>query len=259
LTGQGKPASNGKGNQAERRGKKNENAHTPPDFLLAAALAVTALAAPVWAQATITAPGLIGQPACLGTSEVDDPLSGSISAVGTNQATLQIDAVSNLYSSLRAQAGDGGPTEFTLQFKAYNARTNSQQGSIGTFATVNSGSPNLAASTQVPFGLSANTPYYVTVYTTASGFGEARPLMRRCFMTGGTYTPSNESGQPGFVANTTSGCFSISPRTYQDVRNCLCGRSDLSQTAVTHNPDTNTQGQPGHTHEQARGRLGCAN
>ena len=218
--------------------------NTPPTFNLIVALLAVAFAGPVWAQ-TITAPGLKGQPACAGTGEVDNPLSGSISAVGTNQATLQIDAVSNLYSSLRAQAGDGGPTEFIIQFKAYNAKTNSQQGSIGTFATVNSGSPNLAASTQVPFGLSARTPYYVVVYTTATGFGEARPLMRRCFMTGGTYTPSNESGQSGFVANTTSGCFSISPRTFQDIRNCLCGRSRI----WTNDAQNTAQ----------RRTLGCAN
>ncbi|MCY4226854.1 MAG: hypothetical protein OXF20_04000 [Gammaproteobacteria bacterium] len=94
-------------------------------------------------------------------------------------------------------------------------------------------------------GLTEKTPYYVTVYTTATGFGESLPLLRRCFMTGSAYTPSNESGQPGFVANTTSGCFSISPRTYQDIRNCLCGRS-----RIWNDDDRNTA---------ERRNLGCAN
>ena len=70
--------------------------------------------------------------------------------------------------------------------------------------------------------LSAKTPYYVSV-----SIFNSTVLARRCFMTGGTYTLNNESGQPGFSNLNSSGCFSISPLTHQDVRNCLCGRSRI--------------------------------
>ncbi|MCY4284169.1 MAG: hypothetical protein OXC65_02375, partial [Thiotrichales bacterium] len=206
--------------------------------LAAAALVASMMASPVMAQ-TITSPGLIGPTACVGTGETDDPLTGTISAVQPNQVTLAYDARDNLYSALRSQLGDGGATSFPLRYRVYNARTNSQTGSEGGFATISSGSPNLASGNSVSFSLSEKTPYYIAIYSTASGFGESRPLLRRCFMTGGTYTPSNESGQPGFVNNTTSGCFSISPRTPQDVRNCLCGRSSIWDNA-TRNTETRT-------------------
>ncbi len=56
----------------------------------------------------------------------------------------------------------------------------------------------------------------------ASGSVPKQVLARRCFMTGGTYTMNvapNTSGQ-------NSGCFSISPLTIHDVRNCWCGREN---------------------------------
>ena len=217
---------------------------TPPPRKLTVFLLLAVLAGPVSAQ-TVTTPGLVGPPACAGTGESNDPLAGSISAVTTTTVTLSHDARNNLYSELRSRAGDGGATSFPLRYRVYNARTGSQTGSQGGFATITSSNPNLASGTNAPFALTEKTPYYITVYTTASGFGESRPLLTRCFMTGGTYTPSNESGQPGFVANTTSGCFSISPLTRLDVRNCLCGRSRIW------NDDTQNT--------TARQNLGCAN
>ena len=210
---------------------------------LAAALAATLLAAPVWAQ-TITAPGLRGQPACVGAGETDNPLSGGVSNVSTNSVNLSVADFTNLYGALRSTVGDGGPTSFPLWFRIRDAKTNAQVNST-LLATVNSGTPNLQNGTRSRGGLTAKTTYIYTIESTASGFGESRPLLRRCFMTGGTYTPSNESGQPGYVANTTSGCFSISPRTYQDVQNCLCGRS-----RIWNDNDQNTA---------ARMALGCAN
>ena len=71
-------------------------------------------------------------------------------------------------------------------------------------------------------GLAARTPYYIEVRVVPQG----RPIQyisRRCFMTGGSYTMNVNpaSGQ-------TSGCFAISPRTPQDVRNCWCGRGNNS-------------------------------
>ncbi|MCY4226822.1 MAG: hypothetical protein OXF20_03835 [Gammaproteobacteria bacterium] len=93
--------------------------------------------------------------------------------------------------------------------------------------------------------MTVNPPYTAVVYTTATGFGESNPFLRRCFMTGGAYTLSNESGQPGFDNTASSGCFSISPLTRLDVRNCLCGRSRL-----WNDNDQNTA---------QRRSLGCAN
>ena len=51
----------------------------------------------------------------------------------------------------------------------------------------------------------------------------AQVIVRRCFMTGGTYTMTVDP-----AAGQTSGCFSVSPRTIQDVRNCWCGRGNNS-------------------------------
>ncbi|MCY4185818.1 MAG: hypothetical protein OXC82_04660 [Rhodobacteraceae bacterium] len=60
-------------------------------------------------------------------------------------------------------------------------------------------------------------------YTGSSGSDETNALERYCFMTGGSYTMAVDSG-----AGQTSGCFSISPLTIQDVRNCFCGRGNNS-------------------------------
>ncbi|MCY4153379.1 MAG: hypothetical protein OXE94_14250 [Aestuariivita sp.] len=209
-------------------------------------LAAALLVAPVWAQ-TITAPGLVGQTACAGPGETDNPLTGTVSSITTSGVTINVNAYNNLYGALRAVVGDGGPTSFPIEYHIRNARTNAiVAAATAGGGTRSSSSPNLNSTGNLPrIGLSPNTPYVLTVETTASGFGVSRPLMRRCFMTGGTYTPTNESGQPGFVANTTRGCFSISPLTHQDVRNCLCGRSRIW------NDDTQNTA--------ARASLGCAN
>ncbi|MCY4228124.1 MAG: hypothetical protein OXF20_10635 [Gammaproteobacteria bacterium] len=217
---------------------------TPPPRKLTALLLLAVLAVPAGAQ-TITAPGLVGQAACNGPGEVTDIDLGDIS-VNTMSVSFDRTEIINLYSTLRSRSGDGGPNSFPILAKVYNTRTDSQVGSTVTLASINSGFTALiSGSNQLANGLTVNTPYTAVVYTTATGFGEARPFLRRCFMTGGTYTPSNESGQPGFVANTTSGCFSISPLTRLDVRNCLCGRSRL-----WNDNDQNTA---------QRRSLGCAN
>ncbi|MCY4313372.1 MAG: hypothetical protein OXD44_06720, partial [Gammaproteobacteria bacterium] len=219
---------------------RNPGKHPPPALVLALLM----LAAPVWAQ-TVTTPGLVGTPACARAGETDNPVSGSVSSITASSARVTYQAYANLYGALRTQSGDGGPTLFPIQIHIRNARTNAAFWTGGA-GTRSSGNPNLGSNANQPInGLSSNTAYVYTVETTASGFGESRPLLRRCFMTGGTYTPNNESGQPGFVANTTSGCFSISPLTRLDVRNCLCGRSRIW------NDDTQNT--------TARQNLGCAN
>ena len=201
------------------------------------------LAAPVSAQ-TITAPGMIGQPACAGPGETDDPVSGSVSNITANSANTTTDLYSNLYGALRAQAGDGGPTSFPLTLYIRNAITNAVVVNNAYRLSISSSNQDLIA-VSAAHTLSPKTAYVVTLETSASGFGESRPLLRRCFMTGGTYTPSNESGQPGFDNTASSGCFSISPLTRLDVRNCLCGRS-----RIWNDDAQNTT---------ARQNLGCAN
>ena len=203
-----------------------------------------AFAGPVWAQ-TITAPGLVGQPACAGTGEVTDLVSGTISAVTTTGARLTIPTISNLYSALRSRVGDGGPTSFPIAYKIYNNRTGIRITNEVISQTITTSNPNYNSQPLSLGNLSQRTPYMIVYYTTATGFGESRPLLRRCFMTGGTYTPSNESGQPGFNSQLSSGCFSISPRTFQDIRNCLCGRSRI----WTNDAQNTAQ----------RRTLGCAN
>ncbi|MCY4166465.1 MAG: hypothetical protein OXF03_10070 [Gammaproteobacteria bacterium] len=47
-------------------------------------------------------------------------------------------------------------------------------------------------------------------------------------MTGGTYTMNVAPGSMEAGGLITSGCFAITPRTPQDVRNCLCGRGNNS-------------------------------
>jgi len=217
--------------------------NTPPTFNLIAALLAVAFAGPAEAQ-TITAPGLVGQPACNGPGEVTDIDLGDIS-VPSNTMSVSFDRVEiiNLYSTLRSRVGDGGPTSFPIVAKVYNTRTDSQVGSTVTLAAINSGFTALVnGSNQLANGLARNTPHSVVVYTTATGFGEARPFLRRCFMTGGTYTPSNESGEDGFNSQLSSGCFSISPRTFQDIRNCLCGRSRISTNDAQNTAQRRTLG-----------------
>ncbi|MCY3997557.1 MAG: hypothetical protein OXF07_15585 [Rhodobacter sp.] len=214
--------------------------------LLAAALAATVVAAPVAAQTTINAPGLIGPTACAGQGEAVDTNLGTITTVNNTSAVFTAPRIANMYSILRSRGGDGGPTEFPTNIKVYNAKNGTQAGSTQVIANFRSVYTELnTAFTFTLSSLTEKTPYYAVVYTTARGYGEGNPLTVRCFMTGGTYTPSNESGQPGYVANTTSGCFSISPRTHQDVRNCLCGRS-----RIWNDDAQNTAARTG---------LGCAN
>jgi len=230
--------------RAPKEKEPTMNRLTPPLTVTVLALVATLMAAPVMAQ-TITAPGLKGPAACVGPGETNDPLNGQMKSVAINGATIEIIAFTNLYSSLRGKAGDGAPSQFPIHYRARDARTNSVVFTSQRLVRITSTTQKLGRYNDKPIsGLTARTPYVFEVYTTAGGLTDS-PLLRRCFMTGGTYTPSNESGQPGYVPNTTSGCFSISPRTPQDTRNCLCGRSRIW------NDDTQNTA--------ARTTLGCAN
>ena len=198
------------------------------------------MTAPVWAQ-TITAPGLVGPPACVGQGETDDPLSGSISITGDGNVSLTITAFDNLYSSLRSRVGDSAPTTFTIKDRVRSVGTGIQV--EGSFATITSGSPNLNASPSPHRSLVDKTVYVFEVFVDEID----RPLLRRCFMTGGTYTITNLS-----VVNGSNGCFSISPLTPQDARNCLCGRGATGSVTIDGSPAS-------WNYSSMRGNWGCAN
>ena len=205
--------------------------------LLAASLAATVAAAPVAAQ-TITAPGLIGSPACVTQRELADYDVMDIGTITPNSAVIEVKAFNNLYGALGG-GGDGAPSEFSIVYSIHNAKTGSRLVRAGV-RTVNSGSPNLFTNGYTRSGLSPNTLYYASVSVFNSTV-----LARRCFMTGGTYTITNQSTD--IAHNGSNGCFTISPRTYQDVRNCLCGRGN-----------TGTVGATNYDYTSIRPSLGCA-
>ncbi|MCY4308205.1 MAG: hypothetical protein OXC57_08030 [Rhodobacteraceae bacterium] len=120
--------------------------------------------------------------------------------------------------------GDGNrPTgSATVGAAVYNAETGVRRGGAQSFAFISSGSPTYAGGSATTTGLDMKTRYYVDYYVAKSGFAD-QVFARRCFMTGGSYTMAVDP-----AAGQTSGCFSISPRTIQDVRNCLCGRGNNS-------------------------------
>ena len=180
-----------------------------------------AFAGPAEAQ-TITAPGLVGQPACVGPGETDNPVSGSVSAITANSATLTLDAYNNLYSVLTGRIGDGStPTEFIIKDRVQNLRTGITY--EGNFATISSTNPNLSSSPNPAVLLSDKTPHVYEIYVDEI----SDILLRRCFMTGGTYTITNLS-----ILNGSNGCFSISPLTPLDARNCLCGRGATGSVTI---------------------------
>ena len=102
----------------------------------------------------------------------------------------------------------------------FNARTNAvvrqSAADFGSGFNFAGGSPTI-------LGLAAKTSYYVQVYVRPSGSIPEQVFARRCFMTGGAYTMNKAPGTT-HENNFNSGCYSISPLTMQDVRNCWCGR-----------------------------------
>ncbi|MCY4289398.1 MAG: hypothetical protein OXC63_12490, partial [Aestuariivita sp.] len=176
------------------------------------------MAAPVWAQTTVTSSGREGPTACMGGRAEIDAANAPITALSTSGGTVTVPGVT--WGSYVGRFGDGGrPTgSATVAAAIYNAETGVRRGGLQSFAFISSGS-NYSGGSMTMSGLEAKTPYYVEFSVNKSGF-EDQVFARRCFMTGGNYTMTVNpaSGQ-------TSGCFAISPRTPQDVRNCWCGRA----------------------------------
>ncbi|MCY4308018.1 MAG: hypothetical protein OXC57_07065 [Rhodobacteraceae bacterium] len=121
------------------------------------------------------------------------------------------------YSFLRGRTGDSGTSSFPVNLRVVNARTGASvvEQIVGTVNSTDTSLTNAA----VGFSAAAKTPYFAILYADVPGLGVANPLDTACFMTGGTYTITNLS-----INNGSNGCFSISPLTPLDARNCLCGR-----------------------------------
>jgi len=206
-----------------------------------------AAAAPVAAQ--VMTNGLSGENACgAGYSEAQlaafDSSNNQFNATNTS-VNFKLSTLVG-WNGLRSLvgAGDNPVTSITVYGKVKNTRTGADVRMIDFGAVTSTQNPSYSDNNVT---LTETTPYVLILYSNFAGSGESNPFGVQCFMTGGTYTPANTNFGPS-----STGCFTITPRTQLDIRNCLCGQSDLSQTATT----TPTI-QPGHTHEQARGRLGC--
>ena len=174
------------------------------------------LAGPAWAQTTVTSSGREGPTTCVGSAEID-AANMPITALSTSSVTITAPQVT--WSQVLARLGDGqAPFNAVVYAEVINAQTGVRAGNLGLLGIISSTSPTYAGGSQALSGLAARSLYHVEIYASPAG----RPvqyLARRCFMTGGSYTMAVDP-----AAGQTSGCFSISPRTIQDVRNCWCGR-----------------------------------
>ena len=160
----------------------------------------TLIAAPVQAQ-TITAPGLLGQPACGSeyTHNLDgDHLSTNLGTGGNaiNGAGTQGIWTNNFFgvtcSFLRVQiGGNSSVTSFPLKLRLVNSQTGSQvsETDLGTVT-----SANAVDRTNNQISVSAKTPYVAIYYADVTGLGVSNPINTICFMTGGTYTITTQNG-----------------------------------------------------------------
>ncbi len=185
------------------------------------------------AQTTVTTDGLIGPSACVTRLENKQYDVLEVHAMSSTSVTFRTKAYLNLYSALRARAGDSGATSFGIAIALYNGRTGVLLQSPALGFTIDSSNPDMAVRQPTPFTVSPKTPYLAEIWVN-SGLGGNNKLTEICFMTGGTYTMTVD---PGASSQTSNGCFSISPRTIQDVRNCWCGRkTNLPLFSTTSTP-----------------------
>ena len=183
-------------------------------------LLLVVLAGPAWAQTTVTSSGREGPTACVGSAEID-AANMPITALSTSSVTITAPEVT--WSQVITRLGDAqAPANSIISVNVFNAETGTVVGNSGAVGVISSSSPTYAGGSLARTGLAARTLYFIEVDAGIAG-QSGQTIARRCFMTGGSYTMAVNpaSGQ-------TSGCFSISPRTIQDVRNCLCGRGNNS-------------------------------
>ena len=183
-------------------------------------------------QTTVTTDGLIGPTACVTRMENKQHDVLEVHAMTPTSVTFRTKAYANLYSALRARAGDGGATSFGIAFALYDGRTGALLQSPALGFAIDSSNPDMAVRQPGAITVSPKTPYLAEIWVT-TGLGQNNKLTEICFMTGGTYTMTADPG----TSQTTNGCFSISPRTIQDVRNCWCGRkTNLPLFSATSTP-----------------------
>ncbi len=210
---------------------------------LTAALVAMVMATPIWSQ-TITTNGIQGGPACsMGYSAVKNTIARAYlyTRITNTSLPFQLSSVMD-WAGLRSIMGvaDNPVSSLALTGKIFNGRTGAtvQTIDLGTITS----SQNLSyATTNVT--LMEKTPYVVIMYTDFAGHGENNPFMIDCFVTGGTYTLGNNTTNTSLGS---TGCFSISPRTPLDVRNCLCGRGN-----------TGTVGSASYDYTSLRAGWGC--
>ncbi len=149
-----------------------------------------------------------------------------------NAANLPITTLTSNFANYSAPAVTWGqytgrlgdttpPASATVYHAVYNASTKASV--YKSAANLVNSENNYSGESQALPGLTAKTNYYVEVYAAASGSIPKQVFARRCFMTGGTYTISAGAIASGPTEGST-GCYTISPLTQQDVRNCWCGR-----------------------------------
>ncbi|MCY4304181.1 MAG: hypothetical protein OXC62_05285 [Aestuariivita sp.] len=229
------------------------NALTPPPHththnlisFLAAALVAMMFVAPGWAQTTVTAPGLFGSSACGGGYTQNNPAAFDSSNNGRVATNINVNfKLSNIlnWTSLRGILGitSNPVSSITVYGKVKNTRIGADVRTIDFGAVTASQNPSYSDNNAT---LTERTPYALILYTDFAGHGESNPFAVECFMTGGTYTMNVNPGE-----GRTSGCFSISPLTPLDVRNCWCGRqNNFPLFSSTSNP----------TQTSFRAGLGC--
>ena len=203
------------------------------------------MASPGWAQ--VTTNGLTGINACSGGYLESNPAAFDSSSNQNSATNTSVNfKLSSLldWTNLRGLMGvaDNPVSSITVYGKVKNTRSNTDVRIIDFGAVTSTQNPSYSDNNVT---LTEKTPYVLILYTGFSGHGESNPFGVQCFMTGGTYTPANDTMNTSIGS---TGCFSISPLTRMDIRNCLCGRSNLAQTLPN---------QPQHTHQEARARLGC--
>ncbi len=200
------------------------------------------MAGQVGAQ-NVTAPGLKGNPACAGGYLMQKNLAAldstnNADAVTNTSLPFKLSTLIN-WTNLRGLLGiaDNPVSSITVYGKVKNTRTNTDVRTIDLGAVTSGQNPSYATTNVT---LTAKTPYVIILYTDYSGLREENPFAVQCFMTGGTYNVTDT-----FVGG-RSGCLQLNDSF--DIRNCLCGRSNLAQTLPN---------QPQHTHDKAWDRLGC--
>ncbi len=190
----------------------------PPLTKLATFFLLAVLAAPLAAQTTVTSGGRDGPTTCMGEQQEVNATAFDITSITTSLIRYTTPAVT--WGQYTGRLGDlSAPIRASVYAALYNAKTQARvgQASLGDISSTRNIS---ARSTPLARTVSAKTSYYLEINAAATGSIPKQVFARRCFMTGGTYTMNVAPGTEG----RSSGCFSISPFTQQDVRNCWCGR-----------------------------------